>query len=173
MRKYILAIFQDLTKYDKLPRALELADLVFSVITSATSFAQLKRHRMMTLLPGKYDPNLGYTIPPSIADIGLESKLIEEINRHSKLFYDLQNYNEHLAVYSLTNAHRRTNVVKMNLRELYAISRLREDEHAQWDIRKIANQMTTLAKKAYPNFSIFLGGKHEFDDIKRRVYENG
>jgi thymidylate synthase ThyX len=65
--------------------------------------------------------------------------------------------------YALTNAHRRTALVKMNARELYHFSRLREDEHAQWDIRQLANQMVELASMAAPLTMALSGGKSEMD----------
>jgi len=170
-RKFLLNIFKDLTEFDRLPREFELSTLTYRIVTSATNFAQLKRHRMMTLLPGFYDPNLGYTIPNSVIEVGFDKKYIDEMNRASELFNEIKKYNPHLAPYALTNAHRRENIVKMSVRELYAFSRLRCDKHAQWDVRNNANKMVELVKEVNPLTAMFLGGKHEFSEIRRKLYE--
>ncbi|MBN1433848.1 FAD-dependent thymidylate synthase, partial [Candidatus Fermentibacterales bacterium] len=65
------------------------------------------------------------------------------------------------ADYSLLNATRRAVVLAMNARELYHFSRLREDEHAQWDIRAIARKMLELARESAPLTMSLSGGKSE------------
>jgi hypothetical protein len=74
------------------------------------------------------------------------------------------------ADYVLTNAHRRRALLKVNLRELYHISRLREDATAQWEIRRLAVGMSRLAKKAMPLTGLMLGGKDAYRDIYGRVF---
>jgi len=155
-----------------MPREFELSDFTFELLTSASAFAQLKRHRMMTLLPGSYNPDLGYTIPESVSSMGLEKLFIEEMDKASDSFYKAAKDNPWVAQYFLTNGHRRLSTVKMNLRELYAFSRLRQDSHAQWDIRNTANKMTELAQRVNPLTTIFLGGKDQFPEIKRSLYGN-
>ena len=66
-------------------------------------------------------------------------------------------------VYLLTNAHRRRVTLQMNGRELYHFSRLREDCHAQWDIRSLAKQMLDLVRSAAPLTMRLSGGKSELD----------
>jgi len=60
--------------------------------------------------------------------------------------------------------------MKMNLRELHHFSRLREDEHAQWDIRYLANSIVEQTKEVMPIITSFIGGKHEFESIKNKLY---
>jgi len=74
------------------------------------------------------------------------------------------------ADYILTNSHRRRVLFKTNARELYHISRLREDATAQWDIRAITGRMSALAKKTMPLTCLLLGGKDAFPEIYRRVF---
>ena len=171
-KQFLLESFKELTEFDKMPREFELSDFTFELLTSASAFAQLKRHRMMTLLPGSYNPDLGYTIPESVSSMGLEKLFIEEMDKASDSFYKAAKDNPWVAQYFLTNGHRRLSTVKMNLRELYAFSRLRQDSHAQWDIRNTANKMTELAQRVNPLTTIFLGGKDQFPEIKRSLYGN-
>jgi len=54
---------------------------------------------------------------------------------------------------------------RLSLRELYHFSRLRSDQHAQWEIRNLSNAMTALARPLAPRASTYLGGKSEFDQL--------
>ncbi|MCK4695041.1 MAG: FAD-dependent thymidylate synthase, partial [Candidatus Cloacimonetes bacterium] len=64
------------------------------------------------------------------------------------------------------NAHRRRVLVSVNPRELYHVSRLREDAHAQWDIKNTARDMLHLAKQVAPLTFMLSGGKDEFEKLK-------
>ena len=162
-------IFRHMKPFHPLPRAFELAALTFQIELSATAFAQLKRHRMLTLLTSPYQPVLGHTIPPNIVEAELEEMLAEAVDRAEKLYNRIRPHNLNAADYALTNANRRRVLVKVDVRELYHISRIREDHHAQWDIRSIAGEMTSTAAKHYPLLMLMVGGKDRFPDIFRRV----
>jgi flavin-dependent thymidylate synthase len=164
------AFFKEALKYisvfDALPREFEFTgDLKFELIVSASNFAQLKRHRLMTLLAQEYNPELGYTIPESIKAINKENELKEICNKSSELFYKFKIKYNRAAEYCLTNAHRRRVLVSVNPRELYHVSRLREDAHAQWDIKDTAKRMMKLAKKAAPLSFMLSGGKDQFERV--------
>jgi hypothetical protein len=51
---------------------------------------------------------------------------------------------------------------KVNAREFYHFSRLREDATAQWDIRQVAAEMTEQAEKAMPLTMLMIGGKDAY-----------
>ena len=59
----------------------------------------------------------------------------------------------------------------MNIRELYHVSRLREDPTAQWDIRDKAEKMSNLARRVMPITSSLLGGKSDYPKIYQAVYK--
>jgi flavin-dependent thymidylate synthase len=159
---------QHISTFDPLPREFELSgDLIFELEVSASNFAQLKRHRLMTLLAQDYDPELGITIPASVKAIGSEAEL-QEVCRKSEVLYNefLPKYGK-AAEYCLTNAHRKRVLLGVNPRELYHFSRLREDEHAQWDIKETAGRMLNLAKQAAPLTFMYSGGKDRFEKLKQ------
>jgi len=163
-----------LSKYDKVPREFEIggSDFVFSADISSSCFAQLKRHRMMTLISQDYNPNLDVVIPESIQEINAESELREVTDKSLKLYNEFKPRYGKPAEYCLTNAHKRRVLVGANIRELYHISRMREDEHAQWEIRHLANEMSDFARDIAPASSLLLAGKHEFDELRSKVYED-
>jgi flavin-dependent thymidylate synthase len=156
--------------YDFPPREFEHADLVYDLVISASCFAQLKRHRMATLTWQRYDPRLGVTMPPSLREAGAEKEFRAVIDRTNEAHAILEKDIGPAADYVLTNAHRRRALLKINVRELYHISRLREDATAQWEIRRVAGEMSRLARKVMPLSCLLLGGKDAYPDIYARVF---
>jgi thymidylate synthase ThyX len=74
------------------------------------------------------------------------------------------------AEYVLTNAHRRRVLLKVNARELYHISRLREDATAQWDIREVAGEISRLAREVMPLTFLLAGGKDAYPGRYEEVF---
>lgn len=169
---FIKEALKHINEHDKVPREFETSGLIYEVVISASGFAQLKRHRMNTLLSQDYNPDIGYTIPQSIEEIGASRGLKEVCDKSSELYKKFLSKYGRAAEYCLTNAHRRRVIVATNMRQLYHISRTREDKHAQWEIRDIANKMSKLAKNIAPATTILLGGKHEFNEIRGGLYED-
>ena len=169
-RSVAKAAFRRMEFYDFPLREFEFPDLTFELVLSASCFAQLKRHRMATLTVQPYDPGLGVTVPPSVAEIGAEAEFMEVIAGTEEAHARLRKAVGGAADYILTNAHRRRALLKVNARELYHISRLREDATAQWDIRRLAREMSALARKAMPLTCLLLGGKDAYPGTYRKVF---
>jgi len=160
-----------ISEHDKVPREFEVSGLIYEIVLSASAFAQLKRHRMNTLLAQDYNPELGITIPPNIEEIGQDKYLQEVCNKSTELYSEFLPRYGKAAEYCLTNAHRRRVIFATNLRQLYHISRTREDEHAQWEIRELFNNICSSAKQEAPISTILMGGKHEFKKIRSEIYD--
>jgi flavin-dependent thymidylate synthase len=169
-RKVMKAALRRMEFYDFPLREFEHADLTFDLVVSASCYAQLKRHRMATLTCQPYDPGLGVVVPPSIREIGAAPEFMEVIAATEEAHASLRKAVGPAADYVLTNAHRRRALLKTNARELYHISRLREDAAAQWDIRKMAARMSVLARKAMPLTCLMLGGKDAYGNLYERVF---
>jgi flavin-dependent thymidylate synthase len=169
-KEFIAAAFRHMEFYDFPLREFEFADLTFALVVSASCFAQLKRHRMATLTCQDYDPGLGVTVPPSIEEIGAGYEFLEVIKRTNDAHALLKKGIGEAAAYVLTNAHRRRVLLKVNARELYHISRLRQDPTAQWDIRQMVGRMTELAREAMPLSFLLLGGKEDYPGLYKRVF---
>jgi hypothetical protein len=113
---------------------------------------------------------LGVTVPPSVREIGAEKEFLRVVERTNEAHAVLDREIGPAADYVLTNAHRRRALLKLNVRELYHISRLREDGTAQWEIRAAAAEMSRLARRVMPLSSLLLGGKDAFPEIYARVF---
>ncbi len=148
--------------YDPPLREFENAGFSFEVTVSSSCFAQLKRHRMATMTCQDYNPSLGVTIPASIREIGMEGRFMEVISGAEEVYRRIREVSPQAAPYILTNSHRKRVALKVNARELYHISRLREDMHAQWDIRETAERMVRLGKKVMPLTLMLTAGKDAF-----------
>lgn len=169
-KEFLKIAFRHMEFYDATLREFEYVHLTFSLVVSATCFAQLKRHRMATLTAQHHNPELGVTMPPSVDAVGARDEFMEVIDQTDEAYSRLKKSMETGAEYVLTNAHRRRVLLKVNARELYHISRLREDATAQWDIRRTVGKMSELAKKAMPLTCLLIGGKDLFPEIYKNVF---
>lgn len=164
-------LFKNMAFFDSPPREFELADITFQAVISASNFAQLKRHRMATLITGEYDPGFGNMIPETIKINGLEEEFNRIIEKTNEAYLILkERYNE-AADYILTNSHRRMLLMKMNLREVYHFIRLRDDEHAQWEIREMAGEILRGVKRVMPYAAMLLCGKSNFEKEFKKIYK--
>jgi flavin-dependent thymidylate synthase len=176
-RENLLAsVLQPNAPWDPAPREFELAEFTFELVLSAAAFGQLKRHRISTQITGPYDPSLGWTMPETILEAGMKDEFDSILARSAEFAEKIarcdgdSNVMQAAAPYALCNGHRRRVIFKANARELYHVSRLREDAHAQWDIRELATQMIQLARETMPSLFIMATGKHQFDARRREIF---
>ena len=162
--------WQNLQLYDSMPREFEYANLTFNIILSSACFGQLKRHRMSTITAQPYDLKLGVTVPEAIKEIGMEDFFRTLADETNKVYNKIKSENPLAAPYILTNAHRKRVLIRVNARELYHISRLREDSHAQWDIQNISREMSRQASEVMPLAFGLLGGKDQYNDIYKDIF---
>ncbi|MBU1867283.1 MAG: FAD-dependent thymidylate synthase [Candidatus Margulisbacteria bacterium] len=151
-------------------REFEHVTLTFDLVMSAGCFAQLKRHRPLTLTTQPYEPLLGVTLPARLVGDNEVEALIKKTN---DLFSKIVTHFPAAAPYVLTGAHRRRALLTINARELYHLSRLREDAHAQWDINELSGAMTKMAKEVMPLTMLMVGGKDSFVQRYQSVYGGG
>ncbi len=166
--RLIATTFIHMRSYDRVLREFELISLTFAAVVSASNFAQLKRHRIASIIAQDYDPSLGIEVPPSISDAGATDILTGAVNKAEALYGAIRKQNPTIAPYILTNAHKRRVLISLNLRELYHVARLRMDASAQWDIRNLAAEMSRMAAEVFPYAGRLLCGKDAFGDISAR-----
>ena len=164
--------FANIKPYDAVLRELENVDLQFELIMSASCFAQLKRHRMATIISQDYDPLLGVTIPPAVRTIGRQKEFMEVIKKTNDAYKQIKQKQPPAATYVLTNAHCKRVLMKLNARELYHMARLRTDAHAQWDIRELTDKILKQARKVMPLTLMMACGKDSFDKLYKGVFSS-
>ena len=163
-------VFANIQSYDAVPRELENVDMQFELIMSASCFAQLKRHRMATIVSQDYDPAMGVTVPPSVRAIRRQKEFMAMIHKTNSAYAAILEKNPGAAPYVLTNAHRKRVLMKLNARELYHLVRLRADQHAQWDIRDLSEKMLKLARKVMPQTLMMACGKDGFPARRKKNF---
>lgn len=169
-RKLFKASWQNMQFYDSMLREFEYVNFTFDIVLSAACFGQLKRHRMSTIVTQPYDPSLGITIPESIKETGMDKYFKEITDKTNEVYTAIKKEIPLAAPYILTNAHRKRVSMRLNLRELYHISRLREDTHAQWDIQNISHLMSREAKKVMPLATALICGKDKYNETYQDVF---
>ncbi|MBU0571179.1 MAG: FAD-dependent thymidylate synthase [Candidatus Omnitrophica bacterium] len=164
------AAWRNMQFYDSMPREFEYVNLTFDVVLSAACFGQLKRHRMSTITAQPYDPRLGVTIPEAVKEVGMEAYFWGITDKTAEVYDAIRREIPQAAPYILTNAHRKRVLIRLNAREMYHISRLREDAHSQWDIRNIARAMSRAARQTMPLVFAATGGKDQYNEIYKNVF---
>ena len=168
--RFIASTFRLMRGHDAVLREFENVRCVFEVTLSAACFGQLKRHRMSTLNTQPYDIALGVTMPAAIIEAGAAPEFQAAVDETNAAYEKIAEQAPLAAPYVLTNAHKRRVLFSSNARELYHVSRLREDPHAQWDIRDKSTQMIRLAKKVMPATMQLAVGKHLFEDTHAALF---
>lgn len=169
-KAFIKTAFANLQVHDSVLREMENVDLQFELILSSSCFAQLKRHRMSTIIAQEYNPQLGVTVPPSIKAIGQQKDFLEIMRQTQNAYTQIKEKAPLAAAYILTNAHRKRVLMKFNARELYHLARLRADAHAQWDIRELTKKMLIQAKKVMPLTLMMACGKDNFSELSNKTF---
>ena len=167
--KLIHRTMREIEPHDSVWREFENVNFLFEVVVSASCYAQLKRHRMATLIPQRYDTSLGLSVPDTINKARAVGKFREYCSLAEKLAGEIAIKQPEVSSYALTNAHRRRVLVGLNLRELYHFSRLRSDRHAQWEIRELSGEMCRLARREVPAGAALLAGKDSFEETKSSI----
>lgn len=166
----IASTMKEIKPHDSVWREFESVRLHYEVTISSSCFAQLKRHRMATIITQEYMPSLGIAIPASVRKAGKVGLMREAAELSGKLYRKVGARVEKARDYPLMNAHRRRVLFDINLRELVHFSRLRCDIHAQWEIRQLADIMCAQAEEKIPSGAVLLCGKDSFDRRKKDLF---
>jgi len=169
-RSLFLDVFRNMKSYHPVRREFENNWFSFQFTLSATAFAQLKRHRMGTVIAQPYHPSLGVTTPDTFFDACVETAYYQLVSHVDNVHEKLKRVHPEAADYVLTNGHRRRVLFTVNARELYHFARLRSDLHAQWDIRMLADMALEQVRKAAPLTFMMACGKHRFEEIRGEVF---
>ena len=144
--------------HDPAPRPWEHVSLTWEWVLSAAAFAQLKRHRLAGITSAAYDPALGFTHPAAAGHAFADrARALVKLSEQTAALIDGP-----AGVYALLSGHRRRLTWTANLRETLHFSRLREDAHAQWDIRAFAAALSAVVREHAPLCGRLFGGKDAF-----------
>lgn len=141
------------SKRDRPSRAFEYGyPINFDIVAGFAEYRDLQRHRMLTQQRQDLNVSLGYTIPEEVKEIGREPVVQECFERSEALYNDLMRAGlaQSAQYATLFNHFIRWNV-GMNLRELGHLTELRTQKAGHPKYRRIAQTMTKLYLKRYPD----------------------
>jgi thymidylate synthase ThyX len=126
-------------------RAFERTSYRFEVVADYGAFRDLQRHRLLTIAWQPLTPELGFDLPPEIAEIGAETEWVELMQRCALVYDPLRAAtSETVAQYVVPMAYRIRFVMEMNAREAMHVIELRTTEQAHRNYRRLCLEMYRL-----------------------------
>lgn len=154
------AAFAGIAAHDTALREFETVQYTAEVVCSEACLHQLIRHRMATLLVQEAAPTLGVTVPPLLAGAGLTELYLEALTALEETFAALGG--DERARIMLANGHNVRALLRLDARELIEFSRLRNDHHAQWEIRDLSVALVERVRAVHPTIARACGGRDAF-----------
>lgn len=152
--------FQGMAAHDTSLRELETISYTLELVHSEACYHQFIRHRMSTQLAQPRTTALGYTVPPLVEQAGCLAEYREGMALLEDAFDRLGG--DERASIVLGNGHNRRTLLHLNAREVVELSRLRADQHAQWDVRERTAAIVSLIGSVHPNIAWACGGRDAF-----------
>ncbi len=127
-------------------RALEATDYTFEVVCDYGAYRDLQRHRMLSLQAQPLTPDLGYDIPPDVADADVADEYVATQKACAALARAIGERVPDEAGYAVTLAHRIRFTMTMNAREAMHVIELRSQPQGHVTYRQVAQQMHELIR---------------------------
>lgn len=159
-------------RFYKIPRAFENAYLRFEVTMNIGAWRDLHRHRIHTQFREKFNIYNGFDTPEELKEIGLENEYKSAILKAEELYQKVAKFDEDIAQYCATLAHRLRFIQYQNLRSFFWETELRTIPQGHPDYRKIEQEKIKLVQKIYPLISKYLlVDMGDYDFARRGVTE--
>ncbi|MCB0973465.1 MAG: FAD-dependent thymidylate synthase [Actinobacteria bacterium] len=143
----LLAYVGDRTNRRHRPgRAFERTDYRFEIATDYGAFRDLQRHRMLTIEWQRLSPNLGYDVPESVSEAGLESRYRSVMERSRDLYEAISGAFPEEAQYAVALGFRIRFVMQMNAREAMHVTELRTTPQGHPSYRAVCQKMHQLIR---------------------------
>ena len=137
----------------KLGRALEHASYTFDIVGDYGSYRDLHRHRILTQERQRLTTRLGYTIPGSLVDAGLENPVRNVLEKAASAFEVLEEGFPQEAQYVVPMAYQLRWSLKINLRSLMWLGELRTTPQGHENYRWLAQQMFQRVQEVQPRLA--------------------
>jgi thymidylate synthase ThyX len=163
-RRKIIMAFTNLrqNRRHRPPRAFEMTEYTFDLLTNFGMFRDFHRHRVLTLERQLLTTDHDFSIPEEISELGIRSDF-EDCMYKSKEVFDLLRKNmPEQAQYVVNFAYKYPYFMRLNLREATHLIELRTVPQGHPDYRLVAQNMFKFIKKVHPNLSQII----KFVDLK-------
>ena len=168
-RRKIIKIFSNIrqNRRHRPPRAFEMTEYTFDLLTNFGMFRDLHRHRVLTLERQLLTADHGFCIPEEISALGIRKDFQDCMYKSKETFDLLQKKMPEQAQYVVNFAYNYPYFIKLNLREATHLIELRTVPQGHPDYRKVAQEMFISIKKIHPNLSNII----KFVDLKQYKLE--
>jgi len=168
-RKKIIKTFSSLrqNRRHRPPRAFEMTEYTFDLMTNFGMFRDIHRHRVLTLERQLLTADHGFVTPDEISALGIRKDFQDCMYKSKETFSGLKKNMPEQAQYVVNFAYNYPYFIKLNLREATHLIELRTVPQGHPDYRKVSQDMFREIKKVHPNLS----GIIKFVDLKQYKLE--
>jgi len=135
------------------PRAFEMTDYTFDLITNFGMFRDLHRHRTLTLERQLLTTDHSFDTPEEIVELGIKKDFEDCMYFTKSVFQKMRNKFPEQSQYIVNFAYNYPYYMHFNLREATHLIELRTVPQGHADYRKIVQKMYCLINKKHPTLS--------------------
>jgi len=163
-RRKIIKTFANLrqNRRHRPPRAFEMTEYTFDLLTNFGMFRDFHRHRVLTLERQLLTTDHGFCVPEEISALGIRKDFEDCMHKSKEVFELLRKNMPEQAQYVVNFAYKYPYFMRLDLREAAHLIELRTVPQGHPDYRLAAQNMFKLIKKVQPNLSQII----RFVDLK-------
>jgi len=135
------------------PRAFEMTDYTFDLITNFGMFRDLHRHRTLTLERQLLTTDHSFDTPEEIVELGIKKDFEDCMYFTESIFQKMRNKFPEQSQYIVNFAYNYPYYMRFNLREATHLIELRTVPQGHADYRKVVQKMYGLINKKHPTLS--------------------
>lgn len=135
------------------PRAFELVNYMFDVISNFGIFRDIHRHRVLTMQRQRLTTRHGFEVPGEAEQVGCDRDFRECMQRTGEVFAQMEKTHPEEAQYVVNFAFNYPYMIQVNLRELCHLVELRTVPQGHPDYRLVAQRMYQAVREAHPELS--------------------
>lgn len=137
-------------------RELEYTSYTFELTMDQGAYYELKRHRMMTQTAQPLTAGLGYALPRSVVEAGMQRTYCQAMEQARQVYQLIAQEAPDAAGYVVPNGFNRRVLVSLNLRSANHLLALRSATNAHFSIRRVAQRMAEILRECSPLFGALL-----------------
>ena len=161
----IISSFADIRKNrrHRPPRAFEMSEYTFDLVTNFGMFRDFHRHRVLTIERQLLTTDHGFAVPKEIATLGIEKEFKDCMYKAKEVFDTIRKKLPEQAQYVVNFAYNYPYFIHLNLREACHLIELRTVPQGHIDYRMVAQSMYKEINKVHPVLSKIF----KFVDLKK------
>jgi thymidylate synthase ThyX len=136
-------------------RAFESTYYTFDIVSDYGAFRDLQRHRMLTIDWQQLTPELGYSMPEVVDEVGYTDRWNSAMASAASVYAEIASVSERVASYVLPMAFRLRYRMQLNAREALYLVELRTSPQAHPEYKAVCNAMAESIRDIAGHRSVF------------------